>query len=265
MAAGSRRAMVIRSRFSAAARTLCCSRTWSDIRPPGGTALRIPAFYPVRCEAASDRLILATLAGMEPAPPGCMANYHSRWVVLVLLLMAVAVAGTYALRETNRDEARPARNAMINGLPSAGEHDAVGTSGTDHGTPGQAENSGSVIRELETITGLVDRRPLIGRKVDLHVPVASSANDQAFWIGEKDNRVLVVPRRDHRDSVKRQAGLVADNGIARLEAGTTAAITGSIQKLPIAEEMYSWGLTSEERSELGGDGVYLRADTITVQ
>jgi hypothetical protein len=50
-----------------------------------------------------------------------------------------------------------------------------------------------------------------------------------------------------------------------LEAGTTAAITGSIQKLPIAEEMYSWGLTSQDRSEVAAAGVYLRADTITVQ
>src|SRR3954470_15315951 len=202
---------------------------------------------------------------MEPARSRCMANHQSRWVVLVLLVVAVAAAGTYALRETNRDEARPARNAMINGLPSGGEQDAVGTSGTAHGTPVRTESSRSVIRELETITGLVDRRPLIGRKVDLHVPVAASANDQAFWIGEKDNRVLVVPRRDHRDSVKRQAGLVADNGIARLEAGTTAAITGSIQELPIAEEMYSWGLNSEDRSGLAAAGVYLGADTITVQ
>jgi len=194
-----------------------------------------------------------------------MANHPSRWVVLVLLLMALVVAGTYTLRETNRDEARPARNAMINGLPSAGEHDAVGTSGNAQGTPAKAESAGSVIRELETITGLVDRRPLIGRKVDLHVPVAASANDQAFWVGEKDNRVLVVPRRDHRDSLERQTGRVADNGIARLEAGRTAAITGSIQKLPIVEEMYSWGLTNEDRSEVAAAGVYLRADTITVQ
>src|SRR4051812_18428385 len=205
---------------------------------------------------------------MEPARSRCMANHQSRWVVLVLLVVAVAAAGTYALRETSRDEARPARNAMINGLPSAGEHGAVGTSGSARGTQGNQANAGGtggVIRELETITGLVDRRPLIGRKVDLHVPIAATANDQAFWVGEKDNRVLVVPRRDHRDSVTRQAGRVAGNGIARLEPGTMATITGSIQKLPIAEEMYSWGLTSEDKKDVAAAGVYLRADTVTVQ
>ena len=193
------------------------------------------------------------------------------WVVPAFLLVALPALGTWALHETDSNYGWRLRDQMINGTPSAtaeprptaaGEPGALGTSGT-FDQPAQADNT--VIRELETITGLVDRHPLIGRKVELHVPVAGSANDEAFWVGEKDNRVLVVPRRDLRDNADRQDGRVAGNHIARLEIGHMAAITGSIQPVPIVEQRDSWGLTNEDREDLAARGVYLRADSISVQ
>lgn len=193
------------------------------------------------------------------------------WVIPVFFLVALPMFGTWALHETDSDYHWLLRNQMIDGTPSAaalpraagpGEQGAVGTSGS---VAQPAATDSNVIRELETITGLVDRRPLIGRKVELHVPVAGNANDDAFWVGEKDNRVLVVPRRDTRDNAKRQNGSVAENSIAWLETGKMATITGSIQPLPIFEQRYSWGLTNDDRSELAARGVYLRADAISVQ
>lgn len=193
------------------------------------------------------------------------------WVVPAFLLVALPVLGTWMLHETDSDYHWRLRNQMINGTPSAaalprateaGERGAVGTSGSfDQPTA----TDSNVIREIETITGLVDRRPLIGRKVELHVPVAGNANDEAFWVGEKDNRVLVVPHRDTRDNADRQAGRIANNAIAQLEAGKMATITGSIQPVPTFEHRYSWGLTDDDREELAARGVYLSADVITVQ
>jgi len=152
---------------------------------------------------------------------------------------------------------------MLNGLPTVGESGATGTAGRDR-SPAEAMAVYS-INEAERIIGLADRRQLIGKKVDLHVPVMSIANDQAFWIGDKDHRLLVVPSRDNRDGAQRQSGVLSGNNIASVQPGQMAAISGTIQPLPIAEEAYSWGLTTLDREEVAASGVYLRADTITAQ
>jgi hypothetical protein len=188
---------------------------------------------------------------------------HWRWVLPVLFMLVVPAIAIEEFHETSRNSREPLQNSMLNGLPTTGEAGAVGTAGRDRSV---AESMVSYsIHEVETITGLVDRRPLIGRKVELHVPVLDMANDQAFWIGERDNRILVVPSRDHRDRAERQAGFVASNSVAPLEVGKTAAISGTIQPIPMAEGTYSWGLTTADREELAARGVYLRADSISVQ
>jgi len=190
-----------------------------------------------------------------------------RWLFPLAVLVALPLLGVYALRETEGEAFWPSQNSEMRGVDQQ-EHGVIGTSGLAVGVPGDHVFDSAptgVIHDIDTITGQVDAHPLVGRKVDLHVPVAGSANDQAFWVGEKDNRLLVVPRRDHRDSVERQAGLLADHGIAPLESGKTAAISGSIQRIPNDEEMYSWGLTADDRREVARQGIYLRADTITVQ
>jgi len=143
--------------------------------------------------------------------------------------------------------------------------DSVGTGGRAPTVPA-GEPDAAAIRDLETITGVNDRNPLVGRKVELHVPVAAGANDYAFWVGGADNRLLVVPQRDRRDSKVRQEGGVTDHGITSpLDAGTIVAISGSLQRLPKPEERYSWQLTDKEQQEAAAMGVYLRADSITAQ
>jgi hypothetical protein len=184
-----------------------------------------------------------------------------RWMLPVGLLIVLPALGMYALDETGGYAFWPSHNALMRS--ASGEGGAVGTSGRE--AVNQAQTDDVVIRELETITGSSDRRPLIGRKVNLVVPVAARANDVAFWIGSADNRVLVVPRRDLRDSQLRQQGRVPSRGMALIESGATAAISGSIQQLPRAEERYSWALTNQDQREATSMDVYLSADSITVQ
>jgi hypothetical protein len=197
----------------------------------------------------------------SPEDPDLTPQNRWRWVLPVALLVVLPALGIYALRETVGDSFWPSQNAWMHG--TAPSEATVGTSGTTPGTEGGSD--AAVIRDIETITGINDGHPLIGRKVELHVPVAGHANDQAFWIGSKDNRMLVVTRRDHRDGRMRQEGRVAGNNIALLETGKLASISGSIQKLPQAEERQSWDLTRQDQQEAVAIGVYLAADIVTVQ
>jgi len=186
---------------------------------------------------------------------------RGRWVLPILLVVVLPVLAMVYLHETSRDSREPLLQAMLNGMPTARESGAIGTTGRDRSV---AESLVVYsIHELEGVPG--DRQALVGRKVELHMPAGDIANDQAFWVGGKDSRLLVVPSRDHRDIVQRQAGFIAGNDIAPLEAGKTAVISGTIEPMPTVEGTYSWGLSTRDREELAARGVYLRADSITVQ
>jgi hypothetical protein len=145
-----------------------------------------------------------------------------------------------------------------------GNPGTVGTSGAindadqDRNRPAE----GNVIHELETITGTNDGHELVGRRVDLHVPVNQHINDVAFWIGAGDNRLLVVMARDDRDAAERQRGAPSHGGLESFQAGQRATISGSIQRVPYGEAMYGWGLTDADRAELMERRIYLRADTV---
>ena len=197
------------------------------------------------------------------ADEGLTVRGRWRWLLPLGLLVAVGVGG-WALYESGRMNG-PTPGASMSGRAPVAE-DSVGTGGRAPTVPSAGEPDAAAIRDLETITGVNDRNPLVGRKVELHVPVAAGANDYAFWVGEADNRLLVVPQRDRRDSKVRQEGGVADHGISSpLDAGTIVAISGSLQRLPKPEERYSWQLTDKEQQEAAAMGVYLRADTVAVQ
>ena len=143
---------------------------------------------------------------------------------------------------------------------------SIGTSGQQGGA--NSENSGPglvTIRELETITGTNDGHELVGRRVDLHVPVQQHINDVAFWVGPSDNRLLVVLARDNRDGETRQRGEPASTGLHQVQPGQQAAVSGTIERVPHAEAMYSWGLTNTDRRELMDRPIYVRADRVTSQ
>lgn len=187
--------------------------------------------------------------------------------LVIVGLIGVGALGYYAFNENNRAGYRSSHSGTLRDDARLEGAKSVGTSGhTDAAAASyDSETSPALIRELETITGSVDGHELIGRTIDLHVPVLDKANDQAFWVGSKDNRILVVPDRDHRDSIERQRGFVADNGIAAMQAGQQAAISGTIQKLPSVEQMYSWGLTNRDKHDAADRGIYLRADRVSVE
>ena len=194
-----------------------------------------------------------------------------RGFILVLSCLALAIAAWLMLRtgdagEGERDQVRGG------GAPASeinrGSTDVVGTTG--EARPRATENNSgpaavvppAIIQELSTITGSVDGHELIGRRVDLHVPVQRVATDVAFWVGEGDNRILVVKGRDNRTGAERQRGLPSDSGIPQLSAGQQVTVSGSVQRLPKAEEMYSWQLSRNEAAELMDRKIYLRADTV---
>jgi len=185
-----------------------------------------------------------------------------RWII-AFGLVCVLGALPWWLRETStsRDLTPAGINVRAGTATTAG---AVGTSGATSDVREAAVDSG-IIRELGTITGGVDGHELVGRRINLAVPVQEQSNDNAFWIGSGDNRLLVVMHRDRRDDVQRQESTVAPNGIAPLHNGETAIIIGTIQMIPAPEEMSSWGLTSTDKTDLAGRPIYIRADTVRVQ
>jgi hypothetical protein len=200
------------------------------------------------------------------------ASGPGRGAVLAVItaLLCLTVVGAWWLRETdsNRDLVGYAGRSGVLRAPVNGEPQTVGTTGVVTTEPvgtsgGDAVDSPAVIKELETITGAVDGHELVGRRVNLAVPVQETANDNAFWVGTGDNRLLVVVRRDRRDGVQRQEGTVATHGITPVHAGETATVVGRIQKLPQPEEMYSWGLTATDKKQLADRPIYIRADTVT--
>jgi hypothetical protein len=203
---------------------------------------------------------------LEPDP--YVVKRPRRGLGLVALSMVLAVLGVVWAYQ--RDVRRAAEfDAAVTPAAGTTTPGSVGTSGAGI-APGVADGGGPpavvpprIIQELDTITGSVDGQELIGRQVDLHVNVHSVPNEVAFWIGEKDNRLLVVRARDNRDGTARQLGLPPRHGISPVHAGQQATVSGSIQRLPKAEEMYSWRLTEPDRAELVDRKLYIRADTVT--
>jgi hypothetical protein len=167
------------------------------------------------------------------------------WAILLGLLVMFAI-GVFIYPDLV--DRSPTRN-RDSGASSSGTA-PIGTAGLD---------AGAVIRELDTITGSNDGHELIGRKVDLHVTIEQHINDVAFWIGNADNRILVVLGRDNRDGADRQRGRPSSTSL-QATGGSPVAVSGTIQGLPRPEAMYSWGLTNADRDELHQRRIYIRAD-----
>jgi len=201
---------------------------------------------------------------MRPDPHVVKRPPSGLWVVaLAATLVVVGIVWAY-----QPDVKRAERFDAAGPLPGATEG-SVGTSGS--GDAPEIEGDGgqppvvppAIIQELDTITGSVDGQELIGRRVDLHVVVHSVPNEVAFWIGQGDNRVLVVLGRDNRGGKARQIGSPARHGISPVHAGQQATISGSVQKLPKAEEMHNWRLAKSDFAEVLDRKLYIRADTVT--
>ncbi len=182
-----------------------------------------------------------------------------RWIFGIAILALAALALSMVI--PNQDERDVARKGAGSPTPDIGG--AVGTTGADTGD-GPAEGTlGTLITELETITGTNDATQLVGRRVDLHVDVQEIANDVAFWVGPPDNRLLVVLARDTRSGVERQAGEPSAHRILPVRAGQQATISGVIRPIPYAEATDSWNLTRQDVEELAARKVYVRAERVS--
>ena len=181
------------------------------------------------------------------------SRHPRRWLWLLAIgVLTIAALALWSLPPRQIDRARPGA-----ARPEPG---AVGTSGSHDDEIGPEH--ATVVREIETITGANDAISLIGHRVDLHVDVQARANDQAFWVGSPDNRLLVVIGRDTHDGIDRHAGAPAYDRID-LRNGQRAAISGVVRRVPIREQRYSWDLTEHDEQELADRKVYIRAETIT--
>ena len=141
---------------------------------------------------------------------GCSAVSRSRLGSTVVALTFV-LGGALVYWAYQREADDGERFGLPPGSAASPIGYSVGTIG--FGEPREVEGGGgapavsppAIIQELDTITGSVDGQELIGRRVDLHVVVQAVPNDVGFWIGEKDNRVLVVLSRDNRNEQSRAA------------------------------------------------------------
>ena len=127
----------------------------------------------------------------------------------------------------------------------------VGTAG--HGNPTEADESPATLHDLETVTGAVDQHELIGRRVDFQVNIAAVNNSTSFWVGHKDNRILVVLGRDNPSGLPRDGRNASPKG-QPVTPGQMARIIGMIE-----------GLNESAPPELTDQKVYIRADNVIPQ
>lgn len=182
-----------------------------------------------------------------------------RWIFGIAILALAALALSMVI--PNQDERDVARKGAGSPKPDVGG--AVGTTGADT-EDGPAEGTlGTLITELETITGTNDAAQLVGRQVDLHVDVQEVANDVAFWVGSPDNRLLVVLARDDRSGHDQQTGNPSSHGLSFVRAGEQATVSGIIRRVPHAEATFSWNLTRRDVEQLARRGVYVHAERVS--
>jgi len=123
---------------------------------------------------------------------------------------------------------------------SAVSNPPVGTAGRERAD--EPDESPATLHDLETVTGTVDPHELIGQRVDFHVHVADINNDTSFWVGNKDNRMLVVH------------GVPFSTDVTPEAPGQMVRITGTIEGIPNAEA-----------SAFEDQKVYIRAEHVTTE
>jgi hypothetical protein len=177
---------------------------------------------------------------------------------VVVLLIAIAVWVSPGGRGDSNTEFGAART--VTGEPrhagTSGQHSSAvsGQSSIDGDNSGPALTT---VAGLESMLGVADGQELVGRRVQLRVPVQRHVNDVAFWVGSGDKALLVVLARDTRDGLQRQRG--EPGGVATGVDADGELISGTIERLPHAEAMFSWGLTNADVARLKERPVYLRA------
>ena len=132
-------------------------------------------------------------------------------------------------------------------------------------TSGTRATSGNTIQSNEAAGRMVtppigaERPPgdQIGRQMEVRIDVGRYGNDVAFWWGTAPDDVLAVIARDVRTADERASGRSAQRALDLPPTGVVT-LRGTIEPVPYAESMYSWGLTTADARRLAAKGVYLR-------
>jgi hypothetical protein len=183
-----------------------------------------------------------------------------RWLFLIGVVVLAGVM--LALVIPNQDDRDVASKGPGGADPDIGG--AVGTAGVDTDYGPSEGTLGTIITELETITGANDATQLVGQRVDLHVDVHEVVNEVAFWAGPPDNRLLVVMARDNRTGLDKQTGNPSHHDLTVARAGQQATISGVVRRIPNAEATHSWKLTRRQVEELAERGVYVQAQEVSL-
>lgn len=163
----------------------------------------------------------------------------------------------------------------------AREPGAVGTSGTTTATAAVPDTGivpSGLLRQVPSFNPqphgvapatTVEAVPALkeGEHVEVRVALDSRASNAngfgTLWVGTPDQRVLVVLPRDTRNELRRLEGEPASQPIQQVEPGRTVTISGTVYRVPRAEQMHTWGLTTDERRILAEHPFYIRADSVT--
>ncbi len=171
---------------------------------------------------------------------------------LVLVLLAVTGAGLYwTPKPTTRRHLAETANYLKGELLNIAR--PVGTSGVGGDAADARVPAPGIIRDIETITGTIDGHELIGRRVDLRVPVIGPAGRIGYWVGPRDNRVLVVIDEGEKPARGRDTtGAVS----AIPAAGQIAAVTGVIRPLP-RDAAARWTVPEADRLVLDDRTIFI--------
>jgi hypothetical protein len=118
-----------------------------------------------------------------------------------------------------------------------------------------------VVKDIDALTS-ANIDSVVGRKVQLTVPVLGRNTDQAFWVGSGDHQMLVAIRRDHRTPDERYYSSAFANQIGTLQVGGKAVITGTIERLPDREHIWAWSLSTRDMEQLEARPIYIAADSV---
>lgn len=190
---------------------------------------------------------------------------RGRKVALWLLVAAVAYGVIYVGQDgVDRFwERGPWVTRTAEQSPEGG---ALGTSGG--AAPGADNTAGPpavspppVVQDAQAaLTGDDEWQDLVGREITLTIPMGPHVNDVAFWTEDGGPPLLVVLARDRRDGATRQRG--EPNAADLSSTAGQAAISGTVQRLPHAEAMYSWRLTNHDAAELSRRPIYLHVTEV---
>ena len=187
----------------------------------------------------------------------------ARWVV-ALVGLAVIVFAIWAGADYGLD--RSSARAIVGTSGRAPIPDGEDTSA---GAPSDLVRLGAATnphtRGLAEFIRGGDVRGMVGQRVELELDLAahpSMVSGSRFWTDANGSMMLVVLNRDRRHEAERIEGESPEHGIGPLEPGHRYLVSGTIERLPRAEQMASWELSRGDVARLAGRPVYIRADAV---